>query len=1338
MSDNEVEFDSWRIQDQPSAQRLTPEDQAPSDGEQSLPEEKIQTDEDSSASSTVDTDKPDLNWAPSNPMQDIDLSGPEKKASREIDETKTRTPQSIESEKSEVVLETESVKKEGNENQPEEEIEVLNIEEIQVEPKCKIDTEPKEESELEAKEEIDQETNGEIDPETKEEIEVMNKEEIEVIPTNEFNILIKEEVDVGPKEQINLVQKEEVEVEPKDEIKFIQKEEVKVEPTEEIEIFRKEQVSLEPSPEIQLAAKAEVDLEPNQEVQIITIEDNYVDPIKEEREADEDNEEEEEVMVCIEKDEVKEVVADTNVELMIVNHSEENYDHGEETDEAVSDQQNLSPKIEEEMSGEMIQSQEELEKHERAEQERINIAKRQEEVEKHQRAEQERSNIAKIEWELKKTKEMLEESKKELAEAKNNSQEFYWILQAKNGNYIECYVRSENSPIRASAPSCSVSYALKFASHPGFGAEEFVIMDTASQLIWKQNPANSGKPTISLESETAAKLKKYPDAYRFLVHQVDKDVLLQTKTSKDKEPVYVSFIDGVFDIVLLSESQCSDDSIIFKKFEIKETREIMSKIKRGSMTPQELEGLLQCDSMTIAHSRINYRELNLDAYKNVPNAVLEIIIPVFSRKDADSTGYAGLVDFLDEFLRFAGEILPPEVTRKMQELRNALGTKCCVHIKSILSCLDRYYKLDKDRVVRMAKLAQCKMDEDVKEQNAVEYDVLVRRLDERILRENPALKDWQRSGKFQRWWQDFRRRKKLKDHANGSAGFPLWRHSLLKIQSNFGESTMAYFEFIRWLFLLNLFAAVLYGGIILLPGALNEQWTTDEKIPVDENLAWKLLGRQRNSFYYWGYYNEFYYNGNLDMQLAWLAVATIVIITALVSIINRVLGGDFHKVEKGAMPFCKNVFAAYDHSLINSEARQLVQNGIMIRLHETLLEELDTQMNEVNFSIILKRILGVLSTVLVAIVTVFCIMALITYENLISKAAVEQYPAAVILAEYITPAGVNVINALYPIILNKLVTYEQWSAGIQFQQKFFRTFILRMFSIIVTLFVTDNAAGSFVVKEGEEFCKMSVIGEMLLKFIILATLLEIGKKVIMPFSMYHLKNCCNLIEKDEEKDKDSKMSSDLESAEKREIIAKLAVNMKKGKTDFFEMKGDSWKSEFSIPNALVDAMYYQGLMWSAMPFCPAAMPWGAMLNIVTFFTTKFYVMNYCCRPKQALGVVHQLKFFYGCILLTLGVASIPIIWLLREKPTCGPIKDQTVRQNFDAKLLLAPSEVVWTIDFLTSAVILVPVITTLIMYLKYFRNKYQRKNEQKKSLEDQLMAEKLEKEQIIRDYNVRM
>merc|ERR1719397_214044 len=130
---------------------------------------------------------------------------------------------------------------------------------------------------------------------------------------------------------------------------------------------------------------------------------------------------------------------------------------------------------------------------------------------------------------------MLEESKRELAEDKDNSKEFYWILQAKNGNYIECYEKSEQSPIRASAPSRSVRYALKFASHPGFGPDEFVIMDTASQLIWKQNPADSGKPTISLESETAAKLKKYPDAYRFMVHQVDKDVLLQTKASKDKE-----------------------------------------------------------------------------------------------------------------------------------------------------------------------------------------------------------------------------------------------------------------------------------------------------------------------------------------------------------------------------------------------------------------------------------------------------------------------------------------------------------------------------------------------------------------------------------------------------------------------------------------------------------------------------------------------------------------------------------------------------------------------------------------------------------------------------------
>merc|ERR1712038_429022 len=117
-----------------------------------------------------------------------------------------------------------------------------------------------------------------------------------------------------------------------------------------------------------------------------------------------------------------------------------------------------------------------------------------------------------------------------------------------------------------------------------------------------------------------------------------------------------------------------------------------------------------------------------------------------------------------------------------------------------------------------------------------------------------------------------------------------------------------------------------------------------------------------------------------------------------------------------------------------------------------------------------------------------------------------------------------------------------------------------------------------------------------------------------------------------------------------------------------------------------------------MYVCPVITIWGSILNAVVFYCTKRYVMIYCHRPKKALGVTKQLKFFYACILVTLGISCLPIFAMLREIPSCGPINGISIRAAFDDKLNKAPSVFVNVIDFCTSAVVLLPLCIAMFMY----------------------------------------
>lgn len=48
------------------------------------------------------------------------------------------------------------------------------------------------------------------------------------------------------------------------------------------------------------------------------------------------------------------------------------------------------------------------------------------------------------------------------------------------------------------------------------------------------------------------------------------------------------------------------------------------------------------------------------------------------------------------------------------------------------------------------------------------------------------------------------------------------------------------------------------------------------------------------------------------------------------------------------------------------------------------------------------------------------------------------------------------------------------------------------------------------------------------------------------------------------------------------------------------------------------------------------------------------------RPKKALGVAKQLKFFYGMMLIGIVLSLLPLNWLLDRTPNCGPHREMNV------------------------------------------------------------------------------
>jgi len=337
------------------------------------------------------------------------------------------------------------------------------------------------------------------------------------------------------------------------------------------------------------------------------------------------------------------------------------------------------------------------------------------------------------------------------------------------------------------------------------------------------------------------------------------------------------------------------------------------------------------------------------------------------------------------------------------------------------------------------------------------------------------------------------------------------------------------------------------------------------------------------------------------------------------------------------------------------------------------------------------------------------------------------------------------------MILKIIVTWEEYDAGLLFQQTFLRVFILRMIAILATLFQTAASSAELAKsaeERGEPTCQQSLIGQMLLKFILTSMATDVVLHLFMPALMFYYSKCTRKKETDEdvanmggendveEKDEKEEEAKELNIEDIRESVNAMIANKEIG----FELKGDEDKGELEIPDAIVSVMYGQGIVWCAMYFAPIAPVYACLANAVSFYTIYFHVTRYTKKPKKAQGIVKQLKFFYTCMLLTLTVGVIPFMWMIyvAEEPDCGPIRETSLKATFEGKLELLPPIMKAVINVGTSPIVLLPVIFALLILMKLTRTRYHECKATKNQLQEELNMEKLEKQQILRDNNLNL
>lgn len=328
--------------------------------------------------------------------------------------------------------------------------------------------------------------------------------------------------------------------------------------------------------------------------------------------------------------------------------------------------------------------------------------------------------------------------------------------------------------------------------------------------------------------------------------------------------------------------------------------------------------------------------------------------------------------------------------------------------------------------------------------------------------------------------------------------FFLLRRQLVEIQSNFGESIYAFFQFTRWLLMLNVVLSILFSTLIF-PHIYDFSWSEHSF----KNYVSIVFGDEyEHSWYFYGAYEPNYsvYSFNVGFIYVCACIASLFI--CIMAVIQRVLSDTFVQNDDTDYIYTTNVFSKYDFSLANKDAITLHQNSLMIRLHETLLTQLDQQLAVINCTVILKRLVGVLFTVVVGTISAAGIVLLIYFEHdWIIPEAKKIHPLAESLAPYIVPAGVAAIKAMTPKIVALIVSFESYTAEILFQQTFGRVMLLRMFAILVTLFQTSRKSEDLE-ELNSKLCAESQIGMVLYRFLLFDMAIEIFSYLVFPEMKY--------------------------------------------------------------------------------------------------------------------------------------------------------------------------------------------------------------------------------------------
>ncbi|XP_051966802.1 transmembrane channel-like protein 8 isoform X2 [Xyrauchen texanus] len=472
-------------------------------------------------------------------------------------------------------------------------------------------------------------------------------------------------------------------------------------------------------------------------------------------------------------------------------------------------------------------------------------------------------------------------------------------------------------------------------------------------------------------------------------------------------------------------------------------------------------------------------------------------------------------------------------------------------------------------------------------------------------------------------WNSWRRsqqiaRRRLKEHVGRAvSGLLPWRHTLHKIEGQFGVGVKAYFVFLRYLLCLNLLYSVIISGSVVTPALVYRDNHESHSYSFGYKDIFIGSGFLENS----SVFHSFYTRGTLDSDclntsILFLLGMTSVLVLSVFMVVRRTVVGYKHSWLTGNR-FSSNasykVFCGWDFCIQNQQAaslkRNFIRNELKMDLDEQMFHERVQQrsLRQWVLLIFLRVVLNFLVLILLG-----SSFTLIHYAIKLSQQQYEDLRILSLILEYLPPITMAMVNYLLPHVFSKISEFEDYSLTTQLNLTLIRSIFLKLASLGIYLFFLIRTPGV------KSKCLENEFGKEMYKL-----------------TMFNLIEC---------------IFSAFFLAYPRTLLVERFPDWR-----LVQILG---KQQFEIPLNVLDLVNSQTVTWVGVFYCPLLPTISTIRLLFVFYIKKFTVVR-CCVPAQRMfRTASSSVLFHFMLLLGLFMSVVTLgVNINRFVPGgCGPFE----------------------------------------------------------------------------------